>query len=38
MNGNKLKRAMSSGLFTRVCHTDALLLNWPGMSICKKLL
>ena len=26
----------SSGLFTRVCRTNALLLNWPGMSISKN--
>jgi len=29
---------LSIGLFTRVCHTDALLLNRPQMSICKNLL
>ena len=27
---------MSIGSFIRVYHTDALLLNWPGMSICKN--
>ena len=26
---------MSSGLFTRVCRSDSLLLNWPGISISK---
>mgnify|MGYP007133222370 CR=1 FL=1 len=31
------KEAVSIDLFTRVCPTDALLLNWPGMSICKNL-
>ena len=27
---------MSICLFTRICRTDALLLNWPGMSISKN--
>jgi len=36
MNGNKLYKNLSICLFTRVCHCDALLLNWPGMSICKN--
>jgi len=22
--------------YTWVCRTDTLLLNWPGMSICKN--
>ena len=31
-----LQFAVSIGLSTRVCRTDALLLNLPGMSICEN--
>ena len=36
MEINYNKTNVSIGLLTRVCHTGALLLNLPGMSIYKN--
>ena len=35
-NGNKVQQIVSIGLFTRVCRSDVLVLNWPGKGIYEN--